>query len=149
MVFFVYINVQTNNNKTMEKITVTLTVSKEFSHEEINDLVSCALEGGINYWCKRVIPMQYKIGNDFFGVAEVDQDKIEFISDVISYGGSLKLYDAESTDVWILDLEKLLKGIKMYCEHNHITPDNMMKNYDANTADIIVQYALFNEQVFC
>jgi len=132
----------------MKKITVTITTTKEFSNEEINDLVSTALEGGINYWCRKAVATESKEDKKYVGVSDEDQSKIDFISDVISYGGSLTLYDAESSDKWVLNLEKLLKGIQKYCEHNNITPSNMMEDYDADTADIIVQYALFDEQVF-
>ena len=132
----------------MEKLEVNISVTKEFSNEEINDLVSCALEGGINYWCMRATPLKSKEDGMYVGVSKEDQFNINFASDVISYGGSLKLFDAESSDTWILNIEKLLKGIKMYCEQNQISPSNMMEDYDADTVDNIIQYALFNEIVF-
>lgn len=132
----------------MEKLEVTISVTKEFSNEDINDLVSTALEGGITYWCRKAVPMINIEDEMYIGVRAIDQLKVEFASDVISVGGSLKLYDAESSDIWVLNIENLLKGIKMYCEKHNVSPTTLMDDYDAWTADSIVQYALFNELVF-
>ena len=85
----------------------------------------------------------------FVGVLAEDQDKVKYASDVIGYGGKLKLTDVEDDDeVWDLDLPKMLKGIAMYCQKNNIAPSDLMDNYDADTADGIVQYALFDEITF-
>lgn len=130
----------------MNKLTVTQTISHEFSIADINDLVVTALEGGINYWCGKAEIKKQK--NGFFGVADEDQDKITYASDVIGYGGVLILHDAESSDKWELTLDNFLKGIKMYCEVNGMALNNLMDNYDADTADQIIQYAVFNELTF-
>ena len=105
-----------------------------YSMQDIDDLMSTALEGGVNYWCRR---------------AEVNETEYygEYASDQISRGGSLTLYDAESEDNWVLDLDKLIHGLCLALADKHgmsADPDD----WDADTADIVIQYALFNDIVF-
>lgn len=122
--------------------------SHVFTTEEINDLVVTALEGGINYWCGKAIKVRNE-DNTFAGVKPEDQSKIKYASDLIGYGGKLKLVDVEDEDeAWELTLSKMLTGIQKYCEENNVAPSDLMDNYDADTADAIVQYALFDEITF-
>lgn len=127
---------------------VEITKSHEFTREDINDLVCTALEGGINDWCGKI---EIVLNDDktYSGVAPDDQTNVQYASDVIGYGGKLKLrYIDDRTEIWVLDLPKMLKGIKMHCENSNISPDILMVNYDAVDADSIVQYALFDEIVY-
>jgi hypothetical protein len=123
----------------MHKIDIKTTI--KLSDQDINDLMVSALEGGINYWCNN-LEILYS-------------DKIQFTndtlaSDVIALGGELKLYDIESDDTWILDINKFMNGVKMYCKNNKIFDGvELIENHDADTADNIIQFALFNEIVFC
>lgn len=126
------------------KITTTYIITPE----NINDLLVAALEGGINYWCRKAVIKKDTEGN-LFNVLPEDQDKVNYASDAIGYNGVLILYDLESSDKWELTLENVLKGIQMHCEKCNITPSVLMDDYDADDADMIVQYAIFNEQIFC
>lgn len=125
----------------MNKISIDVNVKSklELTEQDINDLMVAALEGGINYWCRKARIVKMPEGCD---------EKI-YASDVISKGGTLELYDAESTDKWELTLEKFMNGVKFVCERDGYTSgEDLMDNHDADTADTIVQYALFNEIVF-
>ena len=122
----------------MNYMVININKRLEFREEDINDLMVTALEGGINYWCRKA-----KIVKIPEGVDEI------LASDVISKNGILELYDAESSDKWELTLEKFMKGVKFVCEREgYSSVEDLMDNYDADTADIIVQYAIFNEIVF-
>lgn len=134
----------------MEKISII--IEQELKPEEINDLIVTALEGGINYWCRKAEIKKANPNNPdskFWGIAPEHGGKINYASDVIGYGGALILYDAESSDKWELDLVNVLKGIKIHCSNKGITPADLMEDHDADDADAIVQYALFNEIMFC
>lgn len=131
----------------MRDLKVTMEQSHTFTSEDINYLVVAALEGGINYWCRKAI-IKLDVDKEFFGVAEEDRTNINYASDVIGYDGTLVLYDAESEDKWELTLEKMLKGIQMYCKENEMPLSELIDNHDADTADAIVQYAIFDEIVF-
>jgi hypothetical protein len=132
----------------MKEFKVSITTEHVFSKEEIADLIVTALEGGINYWCRKAVMKENAITKDYFNVLPEDQDKINYASDLISYGGTLILFDAESSDKWELDIDKMLKGIDMHCTNMKKSPANLMDDYDANDADAIVQYAVFGELVF-
>ena len=132
----------------MKKIIATITQTPEFSPEDINDIIVGALEGGINYWCRKAVIKRNEFTDDYFGVAKEDQDKVEFASDVIGYGGTLILYDAETTDKWELTLENVLKAIELHCTNIGRSLSDLMDSYDASDSDAIVQYAIFGEQVF-
>ena len=132
----------------MKTFEVKMEQKHNFSIEDINDLVVTALEGGINYWC-RSAKIKMDADDNFFGVPAEDQDKVKYASDVIGYGGVLILTDIEDpNEKWELDVEKMLKGIKMQCENTGIALSELMDNYDAGDADCIVQYAVMNEIVF-
>ena len=110
-----------------------------------------ALEGGINYWCRKA-----EVVGEYLG---------EYGSEQISIGGTLKLHDSEEDTVYELDKEKLLDGIKMYledpekpydilesasdsvgCSKGEFVLDCCM--VDAVVADMIIQYALFRTIVY-
>ena len=131
----------------MDKFKVDILVSHEFSTQDISDLIVTALEGGINYWCRKAVIKKDENGK-FFGVSDEDQEKVKYASDVIGYGGTLILHDTESDDKWELTPENMVKGITKYCDENRINPAELMDDYDADTADSIVQYALFDELTF-
>ena len=126
-------------NEIFAKFTVRV------SNEDIDDIVCTALEGGIGYWCYRA-----EVEGEYLG---------EYASDQISRGGTLKLYDAESDDVWDLDKAKLLNGISLAITNGFLLEYKWVKfkneiitidtyQVDAEVADAIIQYALFGELVF-
>ena len=111
--------------------------------EDIDDIMCGALEGGIYYWCRKAEVVGAYLG--------------EYASEQIARGGQLKLYDREEDKVYILDLEKLLNGIKLYAQnpvgYNCLDMiDGKLEidccNADAIVCDAIIQYALFGEVVY-
>ena len=119
------------------KIEKEITVTQQ----DIDDIMVAALEGGITYWCRKA-----EVVGDYLG---------EYASEQISRGGVLKLYDAESDDVWVLTLEKLLHGIEKAYDGNWFIDYGWCDGsvidtcqVDGEVADTIVQYALFDELVF-
>lgn len=126
----------------MKTIDMKVEKTLKITEEDIDDIMVSALEGGINYWCCE---------------AEVVEEKrvADWGHEQIARGGCLILHDAESDDKWELTLEKLLKGIKLWYENYRdeycvVQVDGTLDcgNVDAEIADIIVQYALFDEVVF-
>jgi len=111
--------------------------------KDIDDIVCTALEGGITYWCDET-----KVIGDYLG---------EHASDQISRGGKLKLYDYEGEAEHILTKEKFFDGVKRYCKTP--TACNVLEQIDgqlridtcqvdANVADAIIQYALFEDVIY-
>ena len=120
--------------------TIQPVIEVNITSQDIDDIMVCALEGGINYWCR-----QAKVVGKYLG---------RYASDQISCGGTLKLYDAESSDVWELTLDKFLNGMELAIEQGiglSVNPaDGSIDTceIDADAADAIVQLALFGEVVF-
>jgi len=125
-----------------------------YTDEDIDDIMACALEGGINYWCNKASVVGKHLGN--------------YASDQISRGGSLKIhliesFDEADTKEYELNKEKFLHGLSMYLndpnkpyeivdvsDNNGHAGKHYIEtcNVDATVADMIIQYALFNEIVF-
>lgn len=116
---------------------IEITRKFEVTEEDINHLMVAAFEGGINYWCGRV------------EIVDDPADK-DCASEIIAHGGTLRLYDAETDDTWLMKRDNVLNGIKIMLEDERFFTsfDDLMENHDADTADAIVQYALFEEIVF-
>lgn len=114
------------------------------TNEDIDGIMVCALEGGINYWCKRV-----DVVGEYLG---------EYASEQISRGGSLVLVPFEEDEPKAIDKASILNGVKMYLEspekpYDIIDPKNDIDKIDvfqvdASVADMIVQYAAFGELVY-
>lgn len=114
----------------------------KLTDEQINDLMVAALEGGINYWCGQV---SLKEGS----LTPEQKEKLKYLSDCISLGGTLILHDAESNDTWELNKEKFLKGIEKTLEWgNNADVQDLFDNHDAEVADVLIQYSVFGEIVF-
>ena len=123
----------------MNKHKFTITSEIEFNSNIIDDIMVTALEGGINYWCSKV------------SIKQAPDEKWEYVSDIIGLtNGILELYDIDDDYIsWELTQEKFLKGLKMLMiEDNYISIEALMDNSDAEVADRIIQYALFDEIVY-
>lgn len=113
----------------------------KITDEDIDDIMVSALEGGICYWCCKAEVIE----DDYFG---------EYASDQISRGGSLRLYDSEEDEVYVLTLDKFMRGLQLAFEQGYYRSywlDGDMLDtcqIDSADADVIVQLALFGEVVF-
>lgn len=121
-----------------KRFTVRPQIEVNLTQQDVDDIMVAALEGGINYWCREA-----EVVGEYLG---------EYASDQISRGGVLILHDAESPDEWELTLGKFLNGVKLYFEEGcHVQVNDGRidaGDIDANDADCIVQFALFEKVVF-
>ena len=123
----------------MNELTVNLKIS--ISEEDIDDIMTTALEGGITYWCRKA-----KVEGEYLG---------EYASEQIARGGVLKLYPVDEDKTYTLTLEKLLKGIEQAMQEQYFPNYERWSvdgidtcNVDADVADVIIQFALFGEIVY-
>ena len=127
-----------NPNK-VTKHAVSAVINFVVSDEDIDDIMSAALDGGITYWCGRA-----EVVGEYLG---------EYASEQISRGGTLKLYDIEDGTVSELTLDKFLNGLRLWIENERafeLTDAGRLDvgQIDAPAADTIIQYALFNDVIF-
>lgn len=125
----------------MKEFKISVIHEIKVTQEDIDDIMCSALEGGINYWCNKA-----EVVGEYLG---------EYASEQISRGGILLLHDAEEDEVYDLDLNHLLNGIKQAYEGNYFSDYEWCDGktidtcqVDAEVADCIVQLALFDEIVF-
>lgn len=109
--------------------------------EDIDDIMSAALDGGITDWCDEA-----EVVGEYLG---------EYSSEQISRGGSLKLHDLEEDKTYILTVQKFLKGFKQWFEescdrYNAVQKDGTVdtSNIDGDMADAIIQYAVLGEWMY-
>ena len=125
----------------MKEFEIEVMTKLIVTQEDIDDIMAIALEGGINYWCRKA-----EVVGDYLG---------EYASDQVSRGGVLKLYDIEDDSIYELTLEKLLHGIEKayidcwyidygWCDGKKIDTCQV----DAVVADIIIQLSLFDEIIY-
>ena len=132
--------------ETEKKFEICTKTTVYLTQQDIDDIMVAALEGGINYWCWRVV-----VQGDYLG---------EYASEQISRGGKLavwidELFEDDKT-CYMLDRDKFLAGFKLWLEKGGDSYDAIdysdgsvdCGQIDATCADEIVQYALFGEVVF-
>jgi hypothetical protein len=127
----------------MNKIKIDLHIKDQ----DIKDIVITALEGGIGHWGCLI-----NEGEDF-DLFYKDQKGIstsEFVANLLLSGKSVYFYDSETNsnegEPWELRLNMILNGIEMYIEETKNI--NFIDNLDSLVADIIFQYAMFNEIIY-
>jgi len=115
-----------------QKITLT--------KQDIDDIMVGALEGGINYWCRKAEVVGAYLG--------------DYASEQIARDGVLMLHDSDEDKVYELTLEKFLNGFKLWVADGGgqcgAICDGEVDccNIDAGDADSIIQYSLFGDIVF-
>ena len=118
------------------------------SKEDIEDLVSTALCGGIGYWAI--------LDNSRPEYESQPEDECidTWTAKILMDGGTVYLIDVEDHDeVWEFKLGNLLDGVKRFAEDGYdkygaFGADVDLCNIDADCADTIVQLGLFGELVF-
>ena len=129
-----------------KKFEVRAEITARLTQQDVDDIMVSALEGGINYWCKRIV-----VQGEYLG---------EYASEQISRGGQLAVWLYEPFDddktCYSLDLDKFLAGFKHWLENCYANCDVVDSTdgsvdcgqIDATCADEIVQHALFGDLVF-
>ena len=128
-----------------KKFEVLVQIRAALTQQDIDDIMVSALEGGINYWCRRVV-----VQGDYLG---------EYASEQISRGGKLAVWLDEPFEddktCYMLDRDKFLAGFKLWVEqgldeYGAVQKDGTVDccQIDAACADEIVQLALFGEVMF-
>ena len=104
----------------------------EVTDEHLDSILVGCFEGGSNYWITKV------------EVKKDDYKGAVYSSHVISKGGELYIYSEGSK--YILTKHSLIHGLQMYLDESK--HKNWPDGGDAQTDDLILQYALFGEVVY-
>lgn len=113
--------------------TVTKSDQFDLTAGVIEDIVITAIEGGVNYWVRKI---------------DVDRPEGCKYYEAIPNGGSITFFPFEDDECYVLKLSNFLKGYKMAAEHFDQTLEDFYENHDADGADLVVQFALFDQIVY-
>jgi hypothetical protein len=132
---------------------------QEISEDRIHDLLTCAIEGGIGYWCQIQNgdgDIEYPDGlsyDDFriggsLNPASKPYSPYGLIA--MTDGMELPLADSEDPDTrWTLNREKIQRGLTLLAkEYPRHFANFMSEDEDADTADAFFQLAVLGEIVY-
>ena len=112
------------------------------TRDDLRDIFATALEGGINYWAEGIDVAEYPEG-------------AEYGSDVPALGGSVVLrYDdpeqdeGTATGRFTVDAAALERGIVKAATHRGLTVRRFLDEQDADSADLVMQFAIFGDVVY-
>ena len=107
------------------------------TNNQIKDFISCAFEGGINYWCDGITVKN----NDFKGEncsSGAISNGAALILEIYEGDGVISKKELKKDDIYNA-LEQIESKI-----FNRLVNDN----YDADDVDKLIQIALFNKVIF-
>ena len=141
-------------------------MKKNLTKEQIKDILTTAIEGGIAYWAilDNTTPEWKDARAAWCRVAsEYDNSDLrpcycDIAYEALTAGKEVIFIDAETDDVddpnedeiYRLTMDKFVKGCEMWEERSHKSLADAIDwcEYDADDADIIIQFALFGEIMF-
>lgn len=129
----------------------TFKIEKELkiTTEDIVDYVLSCEAGGFDYWGELCSDEKdYEAARQ--RVTEREKTDIkpcyeDVLAEILEGGGKLTVYDREEDKDYDLTMEKLLNGWKKYIEE-YTAYD--FDEYDAISADCIMQYAIFGDVIY-
>jgi len=130
-----------NLNPDVAKETFDVPVIYKVTAKQLEDIIVTALEGGINHWA-----ILDNTGNEWKNKKK-DLPTSQYAFGFIYAKTPIKFEDAEGSEDdsdWWLTFDKLIKGIALELQ-NYQTD---LEDIDGESADRIIQYALFGDVVY-
>ena len=151
------------NDENLEKIygkdmpEIKFTVERILTPDDMDDIFTTALEGGIGYWAvlDNTTPEWEKAKQQLKDVG-ADCYCGTITAKVLFNGDKVRFYDAEADEddlqedeIWFLDMDHFIKGCQIYeKERGSLIKCLEDGNFDAVEADCLIQYAIFGEIIF-
>lgn len=125
---------------------INVTKTFKYSRSDFEDIISSAFEDGIAYWAgldnstKEWEKARKNNRNEYPTLDEIAYD-------ILDGGKNIVLYDIEDDkERWEFGWNNLISGIEQAIANDDWNGD--IDDLDANIADIIFQYGLWNEVVY-
>lgn len=122
--------IDTSDKSNAYHFTIDVTIDDEY----IEDVLITAFEGGINYW------------TDFISRNDYPNEKASNV-DIIMAGGILSVFPEDDSMTYSLHKENVIEGIKRMIEEKGMQYLDA-GNVDADIADMVIQYAIFQKLVY-
>ena len=148
----------------MSKPTVTFNSSHSLTEENILDIITTALEGGIGYWaCLDNTDSDWEAARDQWIKEHATKDNpkpkpcyCDVAYQVLKNGKAIILIDdsyeceQESDGVYTITMDKFKEGCSKYVSYTgkDIKKSIDESNFDADDADMIFQFAAMGEIVY-
>src|SRR6187402_2537885 len=116
--------------ETTPKIVGHISFQLDIEAAMVEDLLITGIEDGIGYWC-----------NSVMATGKADDSPSAGIH--LCEGGALE-FDA-ADEIATLTLPTFIAAIGRFCKEKNQSPQDLWEQHDAADADLIIQYALFNE----
>lgn len=117
--------------------------------QDIVDCVLCCEAGGFDYWGELCSDEKdYEAARECLqakSTSEIKPCYEDVLAEILEAGGKLIVFDYEEDKYHDLTMEKILSGWKKYMEQQN-TFD--FDEYDAVSADCILQYAIFGDVIY-
>lgn len=119
----------------------TVMIPFVIDQEWVDDVICTAFDlgvGGCYYW---IYKLQERDGTE----------KTEYLTEIISRGGSYVITTIDDEGPFVLNLDIFISGYQKYLEWCRTTGREAYSDpcdIDADIADVIVQFALFNDIVY-
>ena len=134
---------------------IQATVTYDITRRRIADLLSCAIEGGSNYWyvIDKFIKPEKVLKLDESGDEEEEGEIFRYMHYPLSPGGSIVIADMDEPEDeregFTLNLVTIESGLRtMAKEYPRHFADFIGENDDAETGDVFLQCCLFGELVY-
>jgi hypothetical protein len=119
---------------------------KTINKEQLEDLMVTVWEGGSDYWMDVREKQMDKIRN--YKEFPLHFSFAEKMASYLMDGNPIRVSDCETGEyLETLTLEKINQALNS-TEISDLVNDFLNEEYDADTTDVIIQYALFNEVVY-
>lgn len=116
-----------------------VTTTHTFTAKDLSDLIITAIEGGSGYWCERIVIM------------DADGESLSYQDETL-FERPFDLYADECEDgqtyVARHDLDNSAFGRALELMPAHHRNNFINDNWDAETADVFLQCALFEEIIY-
>lgn len=130
--------------ETSEARVMKVGVKKEFTDKQLSDLLCCAFEGGVNYWCRIE---EYRMPEGEPGWEDVYLPaKHTWVP--LMEGGEMYLRE-EDGERLVLNRRRIRMGLKKMAEKSprHFW-DFANESCDAETGDVFVQFCVYGRIVW-
>lgn len=147
-------------NKEENNMKLSYSIKKELTEKDIKDILTTALEGGIGYWAELdcTDPAWAAARKRWSKKTDERPCWCDVAFEVLNNGDAIRFIDAEAKDddnptedeVFLLTMAGLLKGCQLWEEHSKKDLAKTIDecDYDADDADLIIQWGIFGEIIF-
>lgn len=126
----------------MKTLVIDFRMDKSITSQEIEDIIVTALEGGIGYWAM----LRNDLPEFKEYIARYPNEPASIItSKMLQDDKTVILQDAEGDELWPLTLNGLIKGLENYWQRGGKAD---IEDIDADGADSIIQFAVFDKIIF-